>query len=338
MGRSRVPSALLHPIVLRANGVHVETITAGGIITAIRTPDRHGVVADIALWHDRPEGYLESRAYLGALVGRYANRISGARFTLDGVTYRLTANDGRHHLHGGTCGFDRHTWAAQRVRVDGGEAVRFSRTSPAGEEGYPGTLHVEVQYTVIDATLQIDYAARSDAPTVVNLTQHTYFNLALDRGQRIDTHHLTLHGAHYTPVDDELIPTGEVRAVAGTPFDFRSARAIGGGAFDHNWVLDRNGLHSRELAHAAALAEPMSGRTLDVFTTEPGVQFYTGDLLDGSIVGRGGVRYGPRAGLCLETQHFPDSPNQPHFPSTVLRPGETFGSTTVFRFGVNRSP
>jgi aldose 1-epimerase len=319
--------------VLHAEGVQVETIPYGAIITAVRTPDRHGVFADIALWHEKPEDYLESTAYLGAVVGRYANRIAGARFTLDGVTYPLAANDGRHHLHGGTRGFDRHEWAAARLPVDGGEAVRFSRVSPAGEEGYPGTVNVDVQYTVTDATLRIDYTARCDAPTIVNLTQHTYFNLGLERGSTIDEHHLALRADRYTPVDDELIPTGEVRPVEGTHFDLRTLRPIGGHAFDHNWVLTRSGPSPD---HAAALVDPMSGRTLDVFTTEPGLQFYTGNFLDGSIVGRGGLRYGRRMGLCLETQHFPDSPNHPAFPTTILRPGHLFHSTTLFRFGVVR--
>jgi aldose 1-epimerase len=317
--------------VLHAEGVQVETIPYGAIITAVRTPDRHGVFADIALWHEQPEEYLHSTAYLGALVGRYANRIAGARFTLDGVTHHLAANDGRHHLHGGNRGFDRHEWAGARLTLDGGETVRFSRVSPAGEEGYPGTLHVDVHYTVTDAALRIDYLARCDAPTVVNFTQHTYFNLALDRGSTIDEHHLALRADRFTPVDDELIPTGEMRPVEGTRFDFRALRPIGGDAFDHNWVLTQG---SPAPGHAAALIEPQSGRTVDVFTTEPGLQFYTGNFLDGSLVGRGGVRYERRMGLCLETQHFPDSPNHPGFPTTVLRPGQLFHSTTIFRFGV----
>jgi aldose 1-epimerase len=307
-------------------------IPYGGIITSFHAPDRDGRAASVVLGHPTLNGYLEQSSYLGALVGRYANRIAYGRFTLDGRTYQLATNNGRHHLHGGDRGFDTHIWDAALTRSDAGVRLTLSRTSPAGEEHYPGTLHATVSYTLTDRDeLRLDYEAHADAATIVNLTQHTYFNLSGDPGATMLDHELTLDAEQYTPVDAELIPTGEVAPVAGTPFDFRSATPVGArlredhpqlrnaGGYDHNFVLQRS---DDGLARAALLRHPRSGRTLEVWTTEPGIQFYDGHLLDA-----------PHTGLCLETQHFPDSPNRPAFPRTRLDPGQTYRSATVWRFG-----
>lgn len=326
-----------------ANGVSVEAITYGGIIVSLETPDRDGRLGDIVLGHGSLAGYLGASPYLGAIVGRYANRIAGARFTLDGRTYTLAANNGPNHLHGGERGFDKVVWAAEPFERPDSAGVILRYASPAGEEGYPGTLIATVTYTLTDDnTLVIDYHATTDAPTPVNLSQHSYFNLAA--GGDILGHRLALRASRYTPVDATLIPTGALAAVAGTPFDFTTPHAIGeritgeheqlafGGGYDHNFVLDPN---DAELAHAARVLEPATGRTLDIYTTEPGIQFYSGNFLDGSIVGKGGRIYEHRTGFCLETQHFPDSPNQPAFPNTILRPGEDYRSRTVWVFGVS---
>ena len=304
----------------------------GGIITSVRIPDRAGRADSVVLGYPRLGDYLERSSYLGALVGRYANRIAHGRVPLNGRTYQLDTNNGRHHLHGGHCGFDRRMWDAEEISGKTGVGLRLSRTSPDGEEHYPGTLHAAVTYTVTDRDeLVVEYEARADAPTIVNLTQHTYFNLAGGIGESILDHELTLNAEQYTPVDDELIPTGELAPVAGTPFDFRDAMRVGArladdheqlrraGGYDHNFVLTRSG---DDLALAATLHHRGSGRTLEVWTTEPGIQFYDGHLLDA-----------PLAGLCLETQHFPDSPNRPAFPSTELDRGQAYASTTVWRFG-----
>jgi aldose 1-epimerase len=285
--------------------------------------------------------YLNQRAYLGALIGRYANRIAGARFVLDRRSYALAANDPPHHLHGGTRGFNAHVWHASVVDNGAHPVLELARVSDDQEEGYPGQLSVRVRYTLSSANaLRIDYAAETDAPTIVNLTQHSYFNLSIDRGGDVLQHLLTLHADSYTPVGADLVPTGEIAAVAGTPFDFREASPIGrriaandpqlavAGGYDHNWVLRGP---AGVLRPAATLHDPVSGRTVEVATTEPGLQFYSGNFLDGTIAGRG-VRYTHRSGLCLETQHFPDSPHHLHFPSTVLRPDAIFRSTTVFTF------
>ncbi len=281
----------------------------------------------------------DNSPYFGAIVGRYGNRIAKARFTLDGRTYPLAANNGVNHLHGGVQGFDKVLWQGEALR--GGAGVAFTRTSADGEEGYPGNLKARITYTLTDKNeLVVAYEATTDKPTVVNLTQHTYFNLA---GQGdILGHVLRINADRYTPVDETLIPTGEMAAVDKTPFDFRQPTAIGariksehpqmqfGRGYDHNWVLARSG---PGLSLAADVYEPTSGRTLQVRTTEPGVQFYTGNFLDGTITGKNGRVYQQRSGFCLETQHFPDSPNQPTFPSTTLRPGETYRSRTVFTTG-----
>lgn len=328
-----------------ATGMEVRAITYGAIITAIRVPDRSGALADVVHGFDDLDGYLAPHPYFGAIVGRYANRIARGRFTLDGRTYTLAVNNGANHLHGGHRGFDKVVWEAGLL--PGGEAgVRFSRTSPDDEEGYPGTLTVHVTYRLTEAgELRVQYEAGTDRPTPVNLSQHTYFNLGGHGAGTILDHELTIHARHYTPVDEGLIPTGEIAPVDGTPFDFRKPTPIGaridqadvqlarGKGYDHNFVLDRA---AAGLQPAARLVHRPSGRTLDVRTTEPGLQLYTGNFLDGSHTGKGGVRYRHRSGLCLETQHFPDSPNRPQFPSTILRPGERYQSETVFAFGVIR--
>jgi aldose 1-epimerase len=327
-----------------AKGVEVRAITYGGIIVSLRVPDRNGRLEDVVLGYDSLEGYLRSSPYFGAVVGRYGNRIAKGRFVLDGVTYRLATNNGPNHLHGGLEGFDKVVWQGEPFQSDSGVGVALSYTSPDGEEGYPGTLRARVRYLLTDQNeLVVDYDATTDKATPVNLTQHSYFNLVGSGRRDILDHQLWINADGYTPVDSTLIPTGAVDSVAGTPFDFRTPTAIGarigadhpqlrfGGGYDHNWVLRREG---SGLAHAARLVEPTSGRTLDMYTTEPGLQFYSGNFLDGTITGKGGQVYGHRYGLCLETQHYPDSPNHPQFPSTILRPGDEYRSRTVFVFGV----
>jgi aldose 1-epimerase len=324
-------------------GIEVRAMTYGGIILSLRVPDRSGQLGDIVLGYDDLDGYLRETPYFGAIIGRYGNRIANGRFTLDDETYTLAANNGPNALHGGLKGFDKVIWAAEPFESDTAVGVSFRYTSPDGEEGYPGTLEAHVTYTLSDnGALIFEYHATTDRATAVNLTQHSYFNLAGDGSGDILGHELTIDASAYTPVDSTLIPTGEVAPVAGTPFDFRTATPIGariadddgqlanGGGYDHNFVLDRNGLG---LLHAARVVEPNSGRTLDIWTTEPGLQFYSGNFLDGTIMGKAGHVYAHRNGLCLETQHYPDSPNQPSFPSTILRPGEEYASRTMLVFG-----
>lgn len=300
-----------------AGSLEVRATDYGGVIAAILAPDRDGRPANVVLGHESLDGYLRDSRYLGAIVGRYANRIAHARFTLDGTTYRLTANHGPHHLHGGRTGFDRVRWRASPFVAGGTAGLTLTHTSPDGDEGYPGTLDVVVTYTLTERLeLVVDYRATTDRATPVNLTQHSYFNLA--GAGDVLAHLLRIDADAITPVDDTLIPTGAIAPVAGTPFDFRTPTAIGArldGRYDHNFVLNRAGAG---LVHAARLEDPVSGRTLDVHTTEPGLQLYTG----------------ARSGLCLETQHYPDSPNQPTFPSTILRPGAEYRSRTVYAFGV----
>ena len=332
-----------------ARGTEVRVITYGAIVTAIRTPDRSGQLDDIVLGFDSLAGYLGASPYFGAIVGRYANRIANAQFTLDGTTYRLAKNNGPNSLHGGARGFDKVLWTGEPFQGDSGVGVTLRYTSRDGEEGFPGTLAARVTYTLTPRDeLIVDYEATSDKATPVNLSQHTYWNLRGSAGGGGDVldHVLTLDAAAFTPVDSTLIPTGEIASVAGTPFDFRSATPIGariaqqntqlrlGRGYDHNWVLDRG--NRAGVIHAARLAEPHRGRTVDISTTEPGVQFYSGNFLDGTITGKNGRVYAHRTGLCLETQHFPDSPNHAGFPSTILRPGQTYRSRTVFAFGVER--
>jgi len=333
-----------------AHGIEVRVITYGAIVTGIRTPDRSGQLDDVVLGFDSLAGYLKDSPYFGAIVGRYANRIANGQFTLDGATYRLAKNNGPNSLHGGVRGFDKVIWSGEPFQSDSGVGVTLRYTSKDGQEGFPGTLATRVTYTLTPRDeLVVDYEATSDKATPVNLSQHSYWNLrgtAGGGGGDVLDHVLTLDAVAFTPVDSTLIPTGEIASVAGTPFDFRSPTPIGarlaqqntqlrfGGGYDHNWVLDR--ASEPGLVHAARLLEPGSGRTLDVSTTEPGVQFYSGNFLDGTIKGKGGRVYAHRSGLCLETQHFPDSPNHAGFPSTILRPGQTYRSRSVFAFGVER--
>jgi aldose 1-epimerase len=329
-----------------SNGVQVRAMTYGAVIVSITAPDRTGALDDIVLGFDTLEPYLTKSPYFGAVVGRYGNRIANGRFTLDGAAYQLATNDGPNHLHGGPKGFARVVWTADPFQSTDGVGVTFSYTSADGDEGYPGTLTASVTYTLDDQNrLSVDYKATTDKATVVNLTQHSYFNLGGANARDILSHVVQIDADRFTPVDATLIPTGQLAPVQGTPFDFRSPTPIGaridqpdeqlvrGKGYDHNFVLNRSGAGR---VHAVHVLEPASGRTLDVETTEPGVQFYTGNFLDGTLTGKGGRVYGHRSGFCLETQHFPDSPNHPAFPSTVLRPGQTFQSKTVFAFGVQR--
>lgn len=326
-------------------GIEVRTMTYGGIIVSLRTPDRSGELEDIVLGYDVLAGYIRENPYFGAIVGRYGNRIANARFALDGETFTLAANNGPNHLHGGIVGFDKVVWSAEPFTGDTAVGIVFRYTSPDGDEGYPGNLEAQVTYTLTDGNaLVFEYHATTDRATPVNLTQHSYFNLAGDgRGDILD-HELMIRAGQYTPVDSTLIPTGEIASVDGTPFDFRTPTGIGariddndeqlrfGGGYDHNFVLDSPG---DGLSLAARVMEPGSGRTLEVWTTEPGLQFYSGNFLDGSITGKAGHVYHHRTGFCLETQHYPDSPNQPGFPSTILRPGEEYASRTRLVFGVS---
>lgn len=329
-------------ILSNAQGARVRLIDYGAAIVSVEVPDGRGRLADVVLGYDTLEAYRTRRGCLGAVVGRYANRINRGQFSLDGVGYQLALRGGIHALHGGPEGFDKQAWRG--TWVEQGRSVRFAYRSVAGEGGFPGTCDVEVSYRLTDDnTLAVAYAATTDAPTPINLSQHVYFNLAGHDAGDIGAHELQLEADHFTPVDDSLVPTGEVRSVEGTPFDFRRARAIGSridmpdpqlqvaGGYDHNYVLRSA---KDEGLTAARVVEPTSGRTLVVETSEPGVQFYTGNSLDGSQVGKSGRPYGRRAGFCLETQHFPDSPNHAAFPDTILRPGVTFRSETRFRFGV----
>ncbi|MEO6526524.1 MAG: aldose epimerase family protein [Gemmatimonadaceae bacterium] len=332
-----------------AHAVEVRAMTYGGIITSFKAPDRAGKLDDIVLGFDDLAGYVKSSPYFGAIVGRYGNRIGRGRFTLDGATYSLAINNAPNHLHGGIKAFDKVVWSAEPFRTDSSVGVVLSYTSRDGEEGYPGTLRSRVTYTLTDRDeLAVDYEATTDKATPVNLTQHTYWNLAGDGRRDILGHLLTLNASAITPVDSTLIPTGELMPVAGTPFDFRTPTAIGaridqthpqitnGKGYDHNYVLDRAA--GAGLTQAAHVTEPTTGRSLDVYTTEPGVQFYSGNFLNGSNVGKSGHVYRHRYGFALETQHYPDSPNKPSFPSTILRPGETYRSRTVFRVGVVSAP
>lgn len=327
-----------------AAGTRVSFIGYGGAITSIHVPDRNGALADVVLGYGTLAEYRADAVWLGSLIGRYANRIARGRFVLDGVEHRLGLNHGAHHIHGGRGGFDRVAWEVEPFHTSGGVGAVLRHTSPAGTEGYPGTLFVEVTYTLLDGgVLVLDYAATTTAATPVNLTQHGYWNLAGEGSGDVLGHELTLNASRFTPVDASSIPTGELRHVEGTPFDFRAPLPLGArldaddaqlrmaGGYDHNYALDRAG---DGLELAARLHEPRSGRVLEVHTTEPGIQLYTGNALDGSITGKGGRPYGRHAGVALETQHFPDSPNQPRFPSTILRPGESYRSRTVYRFAV----
>ena len=325
-----------------ARGIELRAMTYGAIILSLRVPDRRGRLDDVVLGFETAADYaINSDACFGAVIGRYANRIARGRFELAGRTYELSVNDGPNHLHGGVHGFHNAVWRAEPAP---GGGVVFTHTSPDGEEGYPGALAASVSYRLTDTdALVVDFSATTDRPTVLNLSQHTYFNLAGQGARDVLDHELQIHADRYTPVDEALIPTGELATVDGTPFDFRIPTPIGrhigrdevqlrrGRGYDHNLVLTRP---AGGLQLAARAVERSSGRTIEVATTEPGLQLYTGNFLDGSITGKEGRVYRQRYGFCLETQHFPDSPNKPHFPSTVLTPGGIYRSRTVFRFGV----
>lgn len=322
-------------------GLEIDFIAYGGRITSIRVPDRDGVVADVTPGYASFDGYTRDPLYLGAIIGRYANRIADSRFTLDGREYLLTANEGVNQLHGGPGGFHQIVWDVSRA-PDGRSAI-ISLVSPPGDQGFPGKLEVVVSYAVTgDDALVIDYEATASDPTPVNLTQHAFFNLAGHAAGDILGHELTLAASRYTPVNRSLIPTGAIEAVRGTPFDFTTPHRIGeriddrheqmliGGGYDHNFVLDAGVTAAPHFA--ARVFEPTSGRSLEIFTTEPGIQFYAGAGFGSVAVGKGGVVYAPHAGLALETQHYPDSPNEPGFPSTIVRPGEKYRSRSIYRF------
>lgn len=319
-----------------ANGAVVKITNYGAIITELHVPDRGGRLGDVVLGFDNLAQYLAGHPYFGCTVGRVANRIAGAKFTLDGTTYTLAANNGLNHLHGGLKGFDKVLWEAEPQE---GASVKFSYTSPDGEEGYPGNLAVTVLMRWTDQNeLVIDYTATTDKPTPVNLTNHSYFNLACEGD--VLGHVLMLSASQYTPTDAALIPTGEIKSVAGTPLDFTTPTPIGARfdqldtkprGYDHNFVINRAG---KGLALAARVFEPKTGRVMEVFTTEPGIQLYTGNFLDGSLKGKYGAVYYQHTGFCLETQHFPDAVNKPTFPSIILRPGQTYHQTTVYKFSV----
>ena len=325
-----------------AAGDSVRVITYGGVVTSINVRDREGNRDDIVLGHDTLAGYLNDNSYFGAIVGRYANRIGGARFTIDGRVYELAANNGPNSLHGGLQGFDKAVWNAEPIQAAGAAAVKLTHTSPDGDEGFPGKLSVSVVYTFSDrGELAIDYEATTDMPTVVNLTNHSYFNLGGEGSGDVLGNVLTLNADRYTPVDAELIPTGQIAEVAGTPLDFRTGTTIGARihdasiielarGYDHNFVINR----AREgEVKAAEVFDPTSGRVLEVFTSEPGVQLYVANHQNGNV-GKSGHVYNQYGAFCLETQHYPDSPNKPGFPSTILRPGETYTSRTVYAFSV----
>lgn len=323
-----------------AAGTEAKITDFGGRVVSLKTADRNGNFADVVLGFDNLEGYLKKNPFFGALVGRYANRIANGKFELNGHTYELARNNGPNALHGGSRGFDKVVWESQVIDTGSGLALELQYLSRDGEEGYPGTLKAIVTYSLRENNeLVIDYRASTDKDTVLNLTNHSYFDLTGQFAGNILDHQVTIDADRFTPVDSKLIPTGELRDVSGTPFDFRQAGRIGaridedyeqlklGEGYDHNFVLNGRGLRL-----AATVVDPATGRKLEVLTTQPGVQFYTGNHLDGSVTGKGGVTYKFRFGFCLETQHFPDSPNKPEFPSTVLKPGDQFHEITIFRF------
>lgn len=324
-----------------SKGMEAQIMTYGGIVTSLKVPDRRGTLGDVVLGYDHLEGYLKLNPCFGALIGRYGNRIARGRFSLDGVTYTLAVNNGPNHLHGGLKGFDKVVWAGRTVDTPSGPSLQLTYLSRDGEEGYPGNLLVTAVYAVTeDNGLSVDFVATTDRKTVCNLTHHSYFNLA-GKGDVLG-HVVQINADRFTPVDAGLIPTGEIRPVAGTPLDFRQPMPIGrhiadpndeqiklGNGYDHNFVLNKK---AKELSLAARVSEPGSGRAMEVWTTQPATQFYTGNFLDGAITGKGGWVYQARNGFCFEPQHYPDSPNHPEFPSTVLKPGETYRHTIIYKF------
>lgn len=327
------------------HGMVMTVINYGCTITSLMVPDRNGVFENIVLGFDHLEAYLQSEAYIGCIVGRYANRIARGTFSMEGNEYLLAANQKPHHLHGGVIGFDKVVWKAEPLVIENGSGIVFKHTSPNADEGYPGNLSVEVKYILgDDNSLSFEYRAITDQITIINLTQHSYFNL--NGGKReILNHDLRIEADHFLPVDLGMIPTGEIRSVDNTPFDFRTSKRIGaeintnddqlvaGNGYDHCWVIRPS---TEAMQHAAGLYDHASGRSMEVFTSEPGIQVYTANFLDEKVPGMGDILLQPRSGVCLETQHFPDSPNQGHFPSTVLHPGEQYFSKTLFRFGVKK--
>ena len=344
-GHRQAPPELIEIYQLRSRTVELRAVTYGAIITSVMVPNRDGVWENVVLGHGAVDRYIENRAYLGAVIGRYAGRIAGARFELDGQTHHLDANDAPNHRHGGWRGFDQHVWTATTAADAESSSVSFWRLSGDGEAGYPGALGVRVSYTLTAAgEIIIDYEARAHQPTVVNLTQHTYFNLSGNTRRDTRDHQLTIHADRFMPVGPGLLPTGALEPVVGTPFDFRTPVRIAdrlamphqqltlAGGFDHTWELNRQS--SNALVPAARLHDPRSGRTLVVSTTEPGLQFYDGHRL-GSPPNDAGADFPPGFGICLQTQHYPDSPHQPAFPSTVLRPGESYRSQTTWKLGVD---
>lgn len=323
---------------LKSGKIEVRLTAYGARIVSIRTPDRNGKVADIVLGFDKLDDYLDGKEpHFGSIVGRFGNRIALGKFSIDGKTYQIPINNGRNALHGGPIGFDRHVWQAQEAP----DGVEFTHISPDGDMGFPGTLTAQARYTLTGNTLRIDYSATTDKPTVVNLTNHAYFNLHGDDQGNILDQVMEIHADRFTPVDAELIPTGALEPVAGTPLDFREAQAIGArindgyeqikvaGGYDQDFVVQGE---AGTLRVAAVATDPVSGRRMTVETTEPGIQFYSGNFLNGMFTGRHGTKYEKHTGFCLETQHFPDSPNHASFPSTLLRPGQTMRSTTTFAF------
>ena len=330
-------------VLTNANGAVCKIMTYGAIVTELDMPDKTGAMGDIVLGFDNVDSYLAGDPYFGAIVGRVANRVAKGKFTLDGKEYTLAVNNGPNALHGGLKGFDKVVWKAEIVKRSEGPAVQFTYTSPDGEEGYPGTLKATVVYTLCNENgLKIEYKATCDKATPVNITNHSYFNLAGAEKDGILGHRLTLFCDSYTPVDDTLIPTGEIKPVAGTPLDFRTPHRIGArirqvgsnpAGYDHNFIINASDCGCG-LKHTANVWEPRSGRVLDMYTSEPGVQFYSGNFLDGTLKGMGGVVYKQYQAFCLEAQHYPDSVNHPNFPSMILRPGKTYTQTTVYKFSV----
>jgi aldose 1-epimerase len=336
MDFGKTPEGKTVELFTLTNGkITAKVMTYGAILTELITPDRNGKPGDVVLGFDSLEGYLTPHPFFGATVGRVANRIGGAKFSLDGKDYKLAANNGPNTLHGGLKGFDKVLWKAEDVSSPAGPAVKFTYTSPDGEEGFPGTLSVAVTYTVTDQSeLKIDYKATTDKSTPVVLTNHSYFNLAGPASGTILDHELKLNAANYTPGDETMIPTGEIAPVKGTPLDFTTSTPIKADpvGYDHNFVIDADAKLPKPVA---VVYEPKSGRVMEVMTTEPGIQFYTGNFLDGTVKGKGGVVYHKNQAFCLETQHFPDSVNHPSFPSTILRPGQTYTQTTIYKFSAH---
>jgi aldose 1-epimerase len=334
----------VHRWSLANGGTRLKVLSYGGIVQSLEIPDRHGRYANVSLGYDNLAAYVAGTTFFGATIGRYGNRIAKGRFTLDGTTYQLSVNDGENSLHGGAKGFNTRVWDVEGFTSGSDVGLHLYYTSVDGEMGYPGTLRTKVTFTLDrHGDWRIDYEATTDKPTVVNLTNHTYWNLSGEGSGSIEDHKLTIAASRYTPTDAGLIPTGELAKVAGTPFDFRRAKPVGrdiraghpqqvlAKGFDHNWVLDK-GVTARP-EHIATLHDPRSGRTLSIATDQPGLQFYSGNFLDGTLVGNSGRTYRQGDGLALETQHYPDSPNEPSWPSTVLRPGQTYRTTTIHSFG-----